>query len=45
MKIDTRRDFIKSAAIGADYLRRNVMSFGGRLDYDDDGQIPNSQIL
>jgi predicted dehydrogenase len=32
-------------AIGADYLPRHVMSFGGRLGYDDDGETPNTQVV
>jgi predicted dehydrogenase len=32
-------------AIDANYLPKNVMSLGGRLGYDDDGQTPNTQIL
>mgnify|MGYP001024821150 CR=1 FL=1 len=32
-------------ALDANYLPKNVMSMGGRLGYDDDGQTPNTQIL
>jgi predicted dehydrogenase len=32
-------------AIGADYLPEHVMSFGGRLGYDDDGETPNTQVV
>jgi hypothetical protein len=32
-------------ALGVDYLPSKVMSIGGRLGYDDDGQTPNTQIL
>jgi predicted dehydrogenase len=32
-------------AIDANYLPKHVMSIGGRLGYDDDGQTPNTQIL
>jgi hypothetical protein len=32
-------------AIDANYLPKKVMSLGGRLGYDDDGQTPNTQIL
>jgi predicted dehydrogenase len=32
-------------ALAADYLPKHVMSFGGRLGYDDDGETPNTQVL
>jgi predicted dehydrogenase len=32
-------------ALGLDYLPEKVMSIGGRFGYDDDGQVPNTQIL
>jgi predicted dehydrogenase len=32
-------------ALGLDYLPSKVMSIGGRLGYDDDGQTPNTQII
>ena len=31
--------------LGADALSRGVMSVGGRLGYDDDGETPNTQII
>lgn len=32
-------------ALGVDYLPSRVISIGGRLGYDDDGQTPNTQIV